>query len=192
MIPAQHASTAAAPAAAAAACMHSRRSSLRLSPNAQRACRPRPHLCCCMHAMHLHRAPHANARRRTSAAAACMHLHRTQPHANARPHLCCCMHASALHPTPCACAGRPHLWVFLHQVWVVAVRLRHQQHQRLLWLQPRAHQQLRHMVQVGRVRLGGVAQRQQLRLAAGPHRVLQLRLARRDPVEVALQRVDLA
>lgn len=54
------------------------------------------------------------------------------------------------------------------------------------------HKQLGHVVQVGRVGLGRIAQRQQLRLAPVPHRRGQRVLARGHPVQVALQRVDLA
>ncbi len=42
-----------------------------------------------------------------------------------------------------------YLGVRLHEIRVVAVRLRHQQHQRLGWLHACAHQQLCHIVQVG-------------------------------------------
>mmetsp|Transcript_18872 Transcript_18872/g.47860 ORF Transcript_18872/g.47860 Transcript_18872/m.47860 type:complete len:1344 (-) Transcript_18872:168-4199(-) len=85
-----------------------------------------------------------------------------------------------------------HLRVGLHEVGVVAVRLRHQQHQRLGGLGAGAHQQLSQVVQVGRVRLGSRAQGGQRLLAPLPDGVLELVLARRHPVEVALQRVDLA
>lgn len=49
---------------------------------------------------------------------------------------------------------------------MVAVRLRHQQHERLGGLEAGTHQQLRDAVQVGRVGGSGVAQRGQLGLTA--------------------------
>jgi hypothetical protein len=82
--------------------------------------------------------------------------------------------------------------VVLLQVGVVLVSLRDEDHEGLLCLHTRAHEQLGHMVQVGGVALGRVAQRQQLGLAAPPDGVAQGVLARGHPIQVALHRVDLS
>jgi len=53
---------------------------------------------------------------------------------------------------------RAHLGVVGHEVRVVAVRFRDEDHERLLQVHARAHHQLGHVVQVGAVALHNIRQ----------------------------------
>lgn len=84
------------------------------------------------------------------------------------------------------------LGVLLHEVGVVAEGLGDEHHHGLLGRHPRAHEELGHAVQVGRIGLLGVAQRGDGALVPLPHGVPEVVLPRPRPVEVAQERVDLA